>query len=913
MMANFFLILSIAQLYGYRSPLPDKIDPRCLSSDHARVWVYFTDKGVSVEDIGRAVSAARSRMKPEAVRRRTLRRGITDYADLPLCEDYIAEIEARGGIFLARSKWLNAASFLIDREDVDAVARLPFVYRIASVAQFSGSVERESAVLDTAVFGLAKRQFQMFNIDTLSAIGVTGAGVRVGFLDSGLRRVHSALANINVTAEYDFLGGDRLYYGNTAVTAKYGLYTGVAVHRSAQSGNIYVFLEGDTVLNYAPTRDILLTHSTDDGFTWSELKKVTNNYNNWAGEVNACGRGDTMYLFFRVQTGLQYAVMVDTTAIIPPLIFASFAFHEPSAVLLQDTVYAFYHDKTKLYLRKGSNAGFLPPVVVDSSSGAAVKAPEACGSDSGLGLFYYTYPADSIFFLYSALPFASFSKKFIALGKTPKAFCLGNFIFLAYQDAGSDPLVRVAFDRSYDFGTTFDGPVYLSDSLNSIGDISIGKHGNTVVVAWETNGKIYSRTSYDNGGVFGSLDSVGKDFAYLPTLYPGSAGVMEFYCQRGDSNTDGYVSTDPDYEHPKHGTEMVSLVSGYLDGTYMGVAPSVMLLVAKTENPDKSYEFSAEEDTWIAGLEWLESQGTDIVSSSLGYTSWYHWPEDYDGRTSAASIAASEAVKRGLIIVNSSGNFAVPTPPQIVVPGDADGVITVGGIDTLFNHAKWESQGTIAYAGYFPTTDHTSKKPEIVCLCAAPVVVDPDSQNSYLYSFGTSGATALVSGMCALLLEGHPSWTPDSVSEALCFTASLASAPNDSMGYGWPDALAAFYKSPPHWDSTTGNHFLTPFPNPLIISRQPLIYLPFKLDNATSVEFRIYSVNGRLIKKEERPEGTGQLGPGIYADTDPGSPSAAFMWDGKDDDGLDAGSGLYYCVLMTRGMGNDVTKVAVIR
>ncbi|HEX7318770.1 MAG TPA: hypothetical protein VF399_00225, partial [bacterium] len=591
-MANFFLILSIAQLYGYRSPLPDKIDPRCLSTDHARVWVYFTDKGVGVEDIGIAVRTARARMKPEAVRRRTIRKGITDYSDLPLSEDYVAEIEDLGAIFLTRSKWLNAASFLIDREDLDAVARLPFVYKIASVARYSGSAELESAVLDTAVFGLAKRQFQMFNIDTLNAVGVTGAGVRVGFLDSGLRRVHSALANINVTAEYDFLGGDQIFYENTPVTYKHGLYTGMAVHRSAPSGHIYIFLEGDTVLNYAPTRDIMLTHSTDDGYTWSELKKITSNYSNWAGEVDACGRGDTMYVFFRVQTGLQYAVLVDTAVIVPPSVLAGSACHEPSAILLQDTVYAFYHDKTALYLRKGDNAGFLPPVVVDSSSGAAIKAADACGSDSRLGLFYHTFPADSVFFLYSTPPFTSFNKKFIALGKTPKAFCRGDSIFLVYQDAGPDPLVRVAFDRSYDFGVTFNGPVYLSDSLNSIGDISIGKYGNTIVVEWESSGKIYSRTSDDNGGVFGSLDSLDKDFAYLPALYPGSAGVMKFYCQRGDSNTDGYVSTDPEYMHPKHGTEMVSLVSGYLDGTFMGVAPSVMLLIAKTENPDRSYEFS---------------------------------------------------------------------------------------------------------------------------------------------------------------------------------------------------------------------------------------------------------------------------------------------------------------------------------
>jgi hypothetical protein len=337
---------------------------------------------------------------------------------------------------------------------------------------------------------------------------------------------------------------------------------------------------------------------------------------------------------------------------------------------------------------------------------------------------------------------------------------------------------------------------------------------------------------------------------------------------------------------------MLGIIGGYLRDTYVGVAPAAQFLVAKTENRDTLYEFIVEEDTYISGLEWCESKGADIVNSSLGYARWYSWPDDFDGKTSPASIAATEATKRGMIVVSASGNVAVP---RIVVPGDAEGVITVGGIDTLFN--LWES------SGYFPTQDHSVKKPEIVCLSAAPIVVDPDSTNSYLYSFGTSGATAMTSGICALLLEGHPTWNVDSVRHALFETASFADSPSDSMGYGWPDALAAFQYSPSPLDTTPGPLFLTPYPNPFIPSEHSNMYLPYQLDRSYSVEVRIYSMAGRLIKEES----LGLLLPGRYTG------ERAFVWDGTDEDNQEVGSGLYYCLLITRGGRNAITKIAVVR
>jgi hypothetical protein len=388
------------------------------------------------------------------------------------------------------------------------------------------------------------------------------------------------------------------------------------------------------------------------------------------------------------------------------------------------------------------------------------------------------------------------------------------------------------------------------------------------------------------------------DFTYLSTTGSTDAGIIQFYCVRGDSITDGYATTDPDYYYPRHGTEMLGVVGGYFSGRYIGVAPGAQFLVAKSENPDSLYEYPVEEDTYIAGLEWCEAQGADIVSSSLGYSAWYSWPIDYDGRTSPASIAAYEATRRGLVVVTAAGNVALP---RIEIPGDAMGVITVGGIDTLYN--RWQ------YSGYGPTYDGRLK-PEIMCLSAAPVVINPDSLDSYLYSFGTSGATAMIAGICALLLEAHPNWNVDSIRNALFSTASLADAPNDSMGYGWPDAYAAIHMSPIQVDTSKGTAWLTPYPNPFVLSEHENIYVPFKLDRESMLEIKVYSMTGRLVKHEER---TVTLLPGRYTDTNPSAYNAAFIWDGLDMDGNEVASGIYYCVLLTHGAGNDVVKIAVVK
>ena len=896
------VLFMLGVMYDYRAPLEDRVDPRCYLNEHIKAWVYFTDKGVAVEHYDDAIQAVTKQMTEAARERRTLRKGVTDHGDIPVYDVYVDEVVANGGLLVSKSKWLNAASFVIAREDIDRIAQLDFVHKIGKVASFRSPHETESVVEDTAIYGLTYRQSHMFGIDRVHEIGIFGSNVKVGILDTGLRRTPIALRDIFLLAEYDFLGGDQVFFDNFLMTEKYGVYSDMVFHKTNTRYNL--FLAGDTLQYNEPVRDVLYAYSTDGGSNWTTpLLKVTNNYNNWVTELAVCGR-DTMFIFYRDRYGLKYIVHTDTIITQQPL--GGWPRREPTAVQIDDTVYVAYHSKTTdsdttfLLLNKGTTAGFTTETTIDSSF-SNIRAPKIVSNDSEVGLFYHIFPEDTLYFIKSGLPVTSFARTFITRGKDAEAITSGDTIVVIWKDRTNDPLFRIAFTTSYDFGGTFNNPTYLSDDINAIGKISLAKSGETITVAWETAGSIYYRTSNSNGASFGSIDSLGRPFAYLPTLAAADNNIHRFHCVRGDSVTDGYSPTDPEYWHPKHGTEMLGLIGGDFDGRYRGVAPGAQFIVAKTENPDTTspgYEFPVEEDTYIAGLEWCESMGADIISSSLGYSDWYSWPRDYDGRTSPASIAAYEATKRGMLVVTAAGNVSIP---RIEVPGDAMKVITVGGIDSLYN--RWE------YSGYGPTYDGRMK-PEIMCLSAAPVVVNPDSTDSYLYSFGTSGATAMCAGICALLLEAHPNWNVDSVRTALFSTASFADMPSDSMGYGWPDVFAAIHHSPILADTTGGSAWLTPYPNPFILSEHNNIYVPFKLDRKSPIEIKVFSMTGKLIIEEDRD---GLLPPGSYTDPNPSGINAAFIWDGRDTNGDEVASGIYYCVLNTHGAGNDVTKIAVVR
>ncbi len=250
-------------------------------------------------------------------------------------------------------------------------------------------------------------------------------------------------------------------------------------------------------------------------------------------------------------------------------------------------------------------------------------------------------------------------------------------------------------------------------------------------------------------------------------------------------NNDGNVGDEGDMGEGSHGTETLSTIGGFKEGSLIGPAFGASFLLAKTENTDS--ETPAEEDNWIAAAEWADSIGVDVTTTSLGYLEMdpgypgYTW-EDMDGNTATITIGADLAVKRGIVVVNSAGNEGDNDFHNTLgAPADGDSVIAVGAVDASGSRVSFSSVG--------PTVDGRIK-PDIMAMGSGVAVASPYG-SGYTSSSGTSFSCPLAAGVAALVLSANPSLTPMQVRDALRETASRHNNPDNKYGWGIVDALAA--------------------------------------------------------------------------------------------------------------------------
>lgn len=249
------------------------------------------------------------------------------------------------------------------------------------------------------------------------------------------------------------------------------------------------------------------------------------------------------------------------------------------------------------------------------------------------------------------------------------------------------------------------------------------------------------------------------------------------------------VTANEDIDHPaqhNHGTQVLSIIAGYAPGKLIGPAYKASYYLSKTE--DLRSETPVEEDFWLAGIEWMEAQGIDVASSSLGYT-FYDNPEDshtyekMDGRTTVVTRAAQMAVDRGVVVVNSAGNSGSSrTWPYMNAPSDGIDVIAAGALDANRVRASFSSIG--------PTYDGRIK-PDVMAMGVAVRNIVVGTRDLYQNGNGTSYSCPLIAGVAALILSAHPDLTPLQINEALRLTASQAAQPDNENGYGTVDARAA--------------------------------------------------------------------------------------------------------------------------
>ena len=225
-----------------------------------------------------------------------------------------------------------------------------------------------------------------------------------------------------------------------------------------------------------------------------------------------------------------------------------------------------------------------------------------------------------------------------------------------------------------------------------------------------------------------------------------------------------------------HGTNVLGLMAGFDPGNLIGPAYEASIILAKTEYVPT--ETRAEEDNYAAALEWMESLGVQITTSSLGYNQFdggvgdYPW-SSFDGQTTITAKAINLAFQRGVTTLTAAGNERANAWGKIITPGDAINVITVGAVDFTNKVASFSSPG--------PTFDGRIK-PEVVAMGVTDYV--SNTSGKYNYGNGTSYATPIAAGIAGLLKSAWPHLTNQQIRKIFLECGDNVVTPNNDRGWG---------------------------------------------------------------------------------------------------------------------------------
>lgn len=239
-----------------------------------------------------------------------------------------------------------------------------------------------------------------------------------------------------------------------------------------------------------------------------------------------------------------------------------------------------------------------------------------------------------------------------------------------------------------------------------------------------------------------------------------------------------------------HGTLVMSIIGGWLEGTLIGGAPRAEFALAKTE--DVGSELHIEEDNFVAGLEWLEALGADITTASLGYTTFddpekEHAYEELDGHTAFASRGINAAARLGVLCIAAAGN-EFTSYRYVSVPAEADSALAVAALDTAGNVAPFSSRG---FDPASPNGRADRIKPDIAAPGVRVYGAAAGTGDGVVAQQGTSLATPIVAAASAIILSARPDLRPWEVRELFYETSGNAGNPDTAVGYGIIDVNRA--------------------------------------------------------------------------------------------------------------------------
>ena len=254
-------------------------------------------------------------------------------------------------------------------------------------------------------------------------------------------------------------------------------------------------------------------------------------------------------------------------------------------------------------------------------------------------------------------------------------------------------------------------------------------------------------------------------------------GTVTYPGGTGDGRQDG----DPG----GHGTGMAGLIAAHGRGNSgaLGIAPKAKILPVQDGKGRRSGEST---DTATA-IRWAISKNVSVINISEAVAP-----------TQELRKAIEEAFNADIVVVAAVGNR--PEESLVQYPAAIDGVVAVGSVDRRGNHSD---------------TSVTGK--QVVITAPGVDIVSTAKGNKYSKTYGTSNATAIVSGAVALIRSRYPDLSAKEVVHRLTSTAVDKGAPgrDEEYGYGVLDIVAALTADvPPLAGDATPSTSTNPNPTP---------------------------------------------------------------------------------------------------
>ncbi|MDQ0778478.1 type VII secretion-associated serine protease mycosin [Streptomyces aurantiacus] len=240
----------------------------------------------------------------------------------------------------------------------------------------------------------------------------------------------------------------------------------------------------------------------------------------------------------------------------------------------------------------------------------------------------------------------------------------------------------------------------------------------------------------------------------------------------------GFGAGRGDRPWARHGTAMAGIIAGHGHGSgnsegVLGIAPEAKILPVRVILEDGDSARGKARNTrgnaLAEGIRWAADHGADVINLSLGDDSKSAHPE------ASEDAAVQYALKKGAAVVASAGNGG-EKGDHISYPAAYPGVIAATAVDRYGTRASFSTRRWYA----------TVSAPGVDV-----VIADPDRK--YYEGWGTSAASAFVSGAVALVKAAHPGLSPAQIKDLLEETARNAPSGgrDDSRGYGFVDPAAA--------------------------------------------------------------------------------------------------------------------------